>query len=82
MEELVATTSLVLDTSVDNAGRHILGMIPKILSSIHQLDRNLLPKYATSSSSAKPKLVFLLVLLSRRKEKRIGHHEDSHLECC
>ena len=71
VEELAAATSLVLATSVVDDHHHISGMlaIPKTLSSIHQLDKNLLPKLPTSSSSAKHKPVSTGIIIKENGTK-------------
>ena len=71
LEELAETTSLVLDNSVIADDRHIPSMIalPKSLSSIHHLDKNLIPKMAASSSSAKNKPVSTGIVIKEKGNK-------------
>ena len=62
---------MVLDNSVIADDRHIPSMIalPKSLSSIHHLDKNLIPKMAASSSSAKNKPISTGIVIKEKGNK-------------
>ena len=63
------TTALIMDTREPYNNHHISGMPSQSLSYIHHLDKSLLPKVATSSSSAKHIPVHTGVVIKEKGNK-------------